>query len=585
MIRWRFVITRLVVVIAVLVLLRWGLGPVVNYVTIGSLESITGAKVEIAQTRVGLFPPRVHYFDFAVADPRADKEMRDAFRAKSIDLVIDGEALLGRRWVANNGSITGVEIGAKRETSGHDAPQQDEEPVSASDSPSVLGRLLSAATDEMGRQAGAVADSLETVRRSQQIRARWEQQFDTLVSRARNLEKQIRAVRDEARGIENPLRDWPRLDRTLDQAKQARHELMSVRQAINALPEQLQADLARLDEAKKIDLARAEQFIPVDLNASGDFGIDMLTEAIQNQVQQIRGYLDNGRTLANYTVIAPESERGRGVTHDLELNKRPKVMVRRCEVGGLMRSNGVAYTMTGILENLTPTPQLLAEPTRARLRLEGPEVMRVEYVRDRRNGADVDLMTLHWPQTEAKPLRLGSPHDAGIAVQGGRRELWVQIKSEGDRLSGRLVSKQTGLSMNLSVPARYADTPAAQSLQASLAAVDRIEVDASFEGTWKDLDFRLQTNLGQVFRQATQDMIDGQIRASRAQLVAEINQAHLQQTQELRQWLNQRQSEARSLLVSADKSIEEMSQKVLDEVGDADAYLGKLRTAIRGRLE
>ena len=49
MIRWRFVITRLVVIAVVLMLLRWGLGPVVSYITVRGIESATGAKVEIDQ--------------------------------------------------------------------------------------------------------------------------------------------------------------------------------------------------------------------------------------------------------------------------------------------------------------------------------------------------------------------------------------------------------------------------------------------------------------------------------------------------------------------------------------------------------
>ncbi len=119
MIRWHFVLTRLIIIVAVLALLRWGLGPVANYVTIRGLEGATGAKVEIAKTRVGLFPPRVQYVDVRIADPRDDKEMRDAIRADSIDLVIDGDALLHRRWVAREGRISGLQIGARRDTSGH----------------------------------------------------------------------------------------------------------------------------------------------------------------------------------------------------------------------------------------------------------------------------------------------------------------------------------------------------------------------------------------------------------------------------------------------------------------------------------
>jgi uncharacterized protein (TIGR03545 family) len=583
MIRWRFVLTRLIVIIAVLALLRWGLGPVANYVTIAGLQGVTGAKVEIAKTRVGLFPPRVQYVDVRVADPRDDKAMRDAFRADTIDLVIDGDALLHRRWVAREGRISGLHIGARRESSGHIARLDD--PAGNDSGPSMLSRLVGATADKLSQQADAVVDDLETVRRSKQIRDRWETEYNSLVVRARQLEKQIRKVRDQARGIENPLRDWPELERTLAQAREARNELMSVRQAIDSLPERLQADLALLDEAKQIDIAKVDKYVPGDLSNTSEFGIDMMAEAVREQIQQIRSYLDGGRKLANYTVVAPETVRIRGVTHDLDQLDRPAVMIRHCEIGGVMRVDKNLYAMTGIVENLTPTPQSLAEPTRARLRLEGPEVLRVEYVRDRRNDANIDLLTMHWPQTDAKSMRLGDPDDAGISIQGGQRELWVQVRTEDDRIEGRLVSKQTGVRMGLSVDPKFADSAAAVSLRDSLAAVDRIEIDAGFKGTWKDLDLTLNTNLGQILQRASQDAIDGQIRDSKQRLAAKVEKVHLEQTVALRQWLGSQQSEARSLLASADKSIEEMSQKVLDEVGDADAYLGRLRGAIRGRLK
>lgn len=584
MIRWQFIITRLIIVIALIALLGWGLVPIAHFATVRTIESITGAKVEIAKTGVWFFPPQIHYTDVAIADPRSDKSMRDAFRADSISFSIDGDALLHRRWVAREGRITGIQIGALRDGSGH-FDEEPEEPASVSDTPSILSRLLSSAADSASDQANAVVDDLETIRRSKEIRQRWEREYESLVVRARDLEKQIRTVRDEARGIENPLRDYPALERTLSQARQARNDLMSVRQAIDTLPERLQADLAQLDEAKRIDLAKVDQYIPGDLSASGDIGIDMITKAVRDQVQRVRGYLDGGRAIAGYTVIAPESERHRGVDHDLNRVKKPGVMIRYCEVGGIMRADGNSYAMTGIVENLTPTPELLIEPTRARLRLEGPDVLRVEYIRDRRKGTDVDLLTLHWPETDAKPLLLGNERDAGIAVRGGQRELWVQIRTEGEQLTGRMVSKQTGLAMTLNVDAKYADTPAAKALQSSLAAVDRVEIDAKFKGTWRDLDMDLNTNLANILNRATKDAIDGQLKASREKLAAKVNQVHAEQTLALRQWLGSQQSEARSLLASADKSIEEMSQKVLQEVGDADAVLGKLRSAMQGRLK
>ncbi len=585
MIRWRFLLTRLVIVVAAVALLCWGLGPVAKYVTIHGIGNITGAKVEIADARVGLFPPRVHYSDVRIADPRNNKAMSDAFRAGTIDLVIDGEALLHRRWVATEGSITGLQIGSPRETAGHSGQQPDQEPASASDETSLISRLVRAAGDELGSQANDLVEDLETTRRSRQIKADWKVQYKSLVDRARNLEQRIRVVRDEVRGIENPLRDMPALERSLSQARQVRGELMSVREEIDSLPQRLQADLAELDQAKQIDLEKIDQFVPGDFANADGFGIDMLSEAVRLQIQQVRGYLEGGRTLAQYTVVQPEANRQRGVSHDLAGLGGPQLMIRHSKIDGLMRASGKKYSLTGVVENLTPTPQFLAEPTRVRLRLEGPETVRVEYIRDRRQTADVDSLTMHWPESSARPIRLGNEPEVGIAIDGGQRELWVQIKRDHGQLEGRLVSKQTGLKMSLIVDSAYDQTAAVRLLEESLAAVDRVEIDAKFSGTWSDLNLHLSTNLTPIFERAVQSAIDGQINASRERQVAKVNQVHIEQTLELRQWLVSQQSEARSLLASADKSLEEMSQKVLDEVGDADAYLGKLRSAIRGRLK
>ncbi|NNE00255.1 MAG: TIGR03545 family protein [Pirellulaceae bacterium] len=584
MIRWRYIITRLLIVVVVLMLVRWGLGPVASYVTAYGLEQATGAKVEIARSEVGLFPPRIQYTDFRVADPRSDKEMRDAFRAESIDLVIDGKSLLHRRWIASEGHITGLQIGTQRDSSGHLVDEHRAAPT-ADESAGMLGKFLRGATDQLEDHAESVIGGLETVRRSQEIRTRWETEYDSLVVRARALEQQIREIRDTARGIDNPLRDWEQLDRTLARATTTRNELQVVRETIDSLPQRLQDDIAALEQAKQVDLDKIDQYVPGAMSQSDNFGVDLMANAVRDQVQRIRGYLQGGRAIADYTMVAPESQRARGVDYDLlGLKRRPEIMVRHCEVGGMLSADGKDYVLTGVVENLTPTPELLAEPTQARLRLEGPDVVRIEIVRDRRQGVDVDVLTLHWPQTDADAMKLGNPNDARITIEGGQRELWVQLRTEGENISGRLVSKQSGLKMHLQVDPRYAQSPAAVALGQSLAAVDNIEVDATFDGTWRDLDLQLNSNLGQIFQSAARDAVAGQIQTSKRKLAVKVEETHLRESVALRKWLDSRQTEAKTLLASADASIKEMRDKVVNEVGQADAYLGKLRSAIEGQL-
>lgn len=585
MIRWRFLLTRVIVVVAIVMILVWGLGPMVGYVTVRGLETTTGAKAEIASTHVGLFPPVIRFRDVRIADPRDDKEYRDAMTADLIELAVDGDELLRRRWVVRQGRITGLQIGTQRSTSGHLVDEIAD--TSSSSDISMLDRLIGSATDQITMQAEQFGNDLETLRRSQEIRDRWQQDYETLVYQARNLEKQIRDIRDTARGIENPLRDWPELQQTLARANEVREKLIAVRAKMDAMPDAMRDDLKALQAAKDADLAKVDALVPGDLSESKNFGVDLVSQSVQRMIQDVRRYVESGRTLAGYTVVAPDSDRIRGEDFDFWGQKSPELLIRQCEVTGVLRANGKTYTLAGVVDNMTPEPELLEQPTHARLQLEGPETLQVDYVRDRRDGVASDHITLHWPAMQASPMRLGeSKQDKmAVAIAGGQREVWVQMSSQGDRLQGRMVSQQVGVQMRLDTPSEFAATPAAQTLNQSLAGVDRIDIDAKFEGRWNDLDLNLDTNLDEVFRTAAEGAIAKQLEVSRQQLTAKVDRLHREQLLKLKEFMATQQNEANALLAKADQSIEEMSQRVYREVGDADKYLGRLRSAFGSSLK
>ncbi|MFG0289908.1 MAG: TIGR03545 family protein [Rhodopirellula sp. JB044] len=578
MIRWRFLLTRVIIVVAILMILALGLGPMATYITVAGLESSTGARAEIGSAKVGLFPPSIHYADVHVADPRDGKEFRDAFVADSVDLIVDGDAFLRRRWVVRQARIAGLQIGTQRDSSGH---YEDEVDITPDDnSPSVISKMLSQFTNGLTDRAEEIGENLETVRTGEEIRNRWEDEYAYLLQQARDLEQRVKRIRDAAKGIDNPLRDWPELERTLAEARTAREELLEVRAKIDALPAEMQADLRRLEQARQADLAKVDAYVPGDLSESKNFGVDLISAEIRRSLTQLQGYLDNGRTLANYTVVAPDTERVRGEDFDfLGSRRKPEMLIRECQVDGLMRADGKTYALTGVVENMTPQPELLADPTRARLLLQGPETVQVDYVRDRRQGDSLDRLTLHWPQMRVDPVRLGDDSDVAVAISGGQREVWVQLNSQGEDVEGRLVSKQVGVNMHLAVDGDAANSVAILSMNQSLAEINTIEVDATFRGDWRDLDLDLNTNLGTAFSDAARGAIAKQLEVSKAKLAAKVESVHREQMLSMREWMSKQQTEAQTLLASADRSIEEMSQKVLSEVNDADSYLGKLRTA------
>lgn len=584
MIRWQYVVTRMLAVAAVLLLLGFGAGRVVGFVTVQGLQTATGAKVEIGETHVGLFPPRIRYQQFRVADPRDRKSLRDAFRADSIELQLDGDALLHRRWVATEGVVTGLQIGATRDSSGHFS-QEDVESPSLSDKPGVLGLLLGGMTHRLQDQAEDAAKDLETVRRSEEIKDRWEREYDVLANRGKVLEDKVRAFKANAREIDNPLRDWERVGSTVGLAEETRSELKSILAALDALPNQFRADVASLERAKQTDLDRIDQYIPGDLSESENFGVDLISEAVQTQIATLREYWEGGRTLANYTVVAPETERARGVDIDLfGSQRRPSILVNRCKVQGMMRADGQTYSLAGTVENMTPTPELLLEPFTAELTLDGPQVVKVGYVRDRRNGSDIDRLTLHWPQSSAPEMKFGDDQRAMVSVSGGRREIWVQMRSEGGQIEGRFVSKQTGVRLGLAVDSKYDELPATQALRQSLSDVETVTIDAGFEGTWGQLAMTMQTNLGKVLSDAADDAVDRQLAASKQMMAEKVQQTFQREQTKLLSWFNAKQIDAQSLTAKADGLLNDLGKQVLDGVDSSEVTIGRLNEILSGRL-
>ncbi|MEO1614365.1 MAG: TIGR03545 family protein [Planctomycetota bacterium] len=586
MIRWRYLVTRLILILAVLVLLRLGLGPAARYVTVKGLQSATGSKVDIGAADVGLFPPRIRYQDFQVADPRDGKEMRDAFRAATIELELDGQAMLHRRWVASNGRISGLQIGSRRDESGHFEPvDEDEEAYSLSDKPGQLSGMLSGITDRVEEQLEQTAEGLETVRRSREIKTRWEREYERLVKQAKSLEQKIRESKDSAKTIENPLRDWDNIGRTISLANESRTELQAVLTAIESIPGQFRADLMTLKTAKQADLDKVDAYIPGDLSQSQNMGVDLVADAVQKQIATIREYWEGGRTIAGYTVVAPENERKRGIDIDLVGDaKRPDVLVRRCEVQGLMRAGGDAYSLTGTVENLTPSPERLDQPLRAQLTLDGPKIVRVDYVRDRRGGSDIDRLTLHWPQSDAEDMDLGDDGNTRLSISGGKREIWVQMRSEGDQVQGRFVSKQTGVRIGLDVNSQFADLPATRTLRNRLSEVDGITIDAGFQGTWDDLSMNLNSNLGKLLKDATREALDEQIAVSKAKMRRKVEDTFATEHAKLLTWFNEQTSEVESLTAKADEVLQGMGRKLIDGVPSSEVTIGRMNKFLNGRF-
>ena len=246
-----------------------------------------------------------------------------------------------------------------------------------------------------------------------------------------------------------------------------------------------------------------------------------------------------------------------------------------------MRADGSTYTMTGVVQNMSTEPELLDDPLRAQLQLEGPQLLKVVFVRDRRAQADIDLVTIHWPAASANEVSFRIDSDARVALTGGDREMWVQLRTEGEQVQGRFISKQTGTRLRFDVDSKYANLPATRVLRDRLAAIETVEIDAGFEGRWDDYRMSVNTNLDRLLRDATDEAIQVQLAESKRVLAEKIDRVSREQQEKLTQWFAEKQVEALSLKSSTDGLVEAVNKKLLGGVDSAEVTLGRLRKFLR----
>lgn len=582
MIRWKFVAFRLLVVVAFLLLVRYTAAPIAHYMIVRSLEASVGAKVEIASTEVGLFPPRINVTGLAIADPR--KEMRNAVEVETVLLQIDGSALLRRRYEVSTAKLSGIRIGGHRTTSGR-LEVVEPEVTEEDQGPSMISQLFDQYTGDLEASAKDFRDNLATVNEAKRLRGYWSQEYDSLRNLSKQIETDIRTIRDSAKSIDNPLRDLPALQETLQKAEQVKVQLVSMRQRLDALPSRIRGDMASLQNAKRIDQQKVAEMLPIDLSDSGaNLGPELLGELVRSQVQQVREYFESGKSIAEVTVASPNFDRARGQTIELGNHKGPNWLVRQCQVDGYLSVDSDEYKLKGVIENITTDKVAQEGPLHARLRLEGPQVVRIDFQRfyatkEGTNAPPRDHLKIHWPELDLPAKKVGSSKQVALSVDGGKLQMWVELDVQGENVTGRLVSQQTKTHVDLIAKPELERHVIVQSLRRSLADIHTVDVDARFVGTWRKLDMDISTNLTNQLSQGVRQAAYETVAAARTRLAEEVEQQYQRQLQELEQWLSTQQGEARQLLAQADEVVEKFSKQAVAQLGSPDAYLGKLRSS------
>ncbi len=162
-------------------------------------------------------------------------------------------------------------------------------------------------------------------------------------------------------------------------------------------------------------------------------------------------------------------------------------------------------------------------------------------------------------------------------MQGGKIEVWAQLESVGDQISGRVISRRSGAGLEVSSTHALAANWI-RPLQQTLGAVNHVDVDATFYCTWSDTSYEIVTNLTPLLKSGMDQSMMAQADAARVQLATKLDELYQREMQGLQASLTAEQTQTRELVAKADEKAQALSDSLLGNSGTAEAYLGRLRT-------
>lgn len=523
--RLKYIVPRLVIVLAVATTVRYGLDPVLHWAIVAGGQSAIGAKVELAEVKTSILKGEIVFSDLEIANPSAP--LRNLLETGQSRLHLDINALLHKRLVVHDGTISGLQFDTDRTTSG----QLAEALTEVDQGPSMFDPWLESAgqfgdqwLDQInGRLSQDIVDQLESPKVAEDLQQRWPQQYETLRSKIDTFRDQIKTLEDQVRIVRrNPLRNLEALRDLQQQLLTANQQLLNLQHQLQSLPGQIETDRLAVLEARKRD----EQFIRSQLQFAELDG-DGITQTLLGQptTEALATAFDwiawARRQVPSKRDHLPES-RGRGTTVIFGRAK-PQHWIKQLQLAGQAQIGGEPIHLVGSLTNATTDPHLVAEPTKLSLHSDDGNALAIELTLDRRGEDASDHLHIACPQLNLPGQTIGNAEKFAIQIAPSTANFHIDLTVIGEQLGGEIVFQQStaqlGVASN-SQKNKYLIT----ALGSAIENIKQLEANVTLAGTLQKPDIKLQSDLG--------DQLAAGINSSVKQLLEKQSQTLLASTRE-----------------------------------------------------
>jgi uncharacterized protein (TIGR03545 family) len=505
--------------------LEYGAGVAIRLGVVQGGQAAIGARVELDQSVVSLRNAHASLAGLRITNP--GKPMENAIDVERIELDFESDALLRGRVVASQGVVSGLRFGTPRSESG---ALPEEIPTEQSGDPlawfpggaAAADAWLSDVGDKLSLEA---ADQFASVRLAEEMADRWPARYEDLRARAKQLEADARAIRDQAKEAKrNPLRGAEFLTNLPAQARSLESRMRALQAELNALPQEMQSDRARLAEARRQDEALLRKRLQANQLDSDSLTTYLLGERVTGPLAELLGWVQWVReAYPSKKVETRLVERERGVdVRFFGVEDRPDYLIRALELTGVATVSGAPAEFAGTITDLTSEPGIHGEPTRLAIKAGGPTPFEVRATLDRTTDVARDEFLVDCPAFKTPGATLGKGEKLRFAMEPSQGSLSLSLVVEGDALSGELkvIQDHVVLTPHLQLAGGEFGDRLRGAIAESLANLPQAATRVTLGGTVKRPSVKLWSTLGPAVAESMQRSVNRLVTAEAERVAA-----------------------------------------------------------------
>ena len=574
LLRWQYIIPRAVLTGLVWAFFAWGFDPLLRVGLETGAESVVGAEVDVQQVQTRFFPPEFQLRNVGVADPRRTDENAVTFEELVVRMA--GEPLLHREYVVREAVVKGVRFNVDRMTDGSLEEGSDGEGMDFGPLQEQMKRLGLRWYDELEAVARKQLDpqSLETVQVAESIESEWKLRFDDLETRLDRLQKRIDSVEQLAKADGDAVEKLNAYTRVADEVRSILQESQRLRDEVRNLPGVARVDAARIDQARRRDLARLQQRIQSPPITPEQISESLLGPELAARLSSLNRWVGWMRRYFSADALSPPPAPRRGEWIEFpRAEVHPTFVLESLTLSGEATKDGQPFGIRGRCRHVSSDPPLYGRPTEWTLEMAGPDPLAISGRSDLTGDTALHEVVFDWKTDRQLRQLIGDGDKLAIAVSAdsARCEGWLRLR--GGELEGRVRLRQAPLDVAVS---ESSDEFAKRWIAPAFSSVKSADTTLHLSGDLDHLDWQVESDLGPQVSRGLSQLVTNEVETQRARLMTKVDTVAQEQLSTIQALVDDKTQGLLTDLVSGENQAKLAVSKLTDDKLDVRKLSDKL---------